>query len=56
MTKQVFTNLDLNGNNITDVASLEVTQDATQSNEVTRKSQVETIADTTTQNSIVDNL
>jgi len=52
----IYQDKNLNGNDLLDVGKVTTSNDASGANELTRKSQVETIADTTTQAAIVNSL
>ena len=56
MTGQIFQNKYLNGNDILEAGKITVQNDAASSNELVRKSQAESIANTTTQAAIVNSL
>ncbi|MCP4989819.1 MAG: hypothetical protein GY928_28310 [Colwellia sp.] len=56
MAGQIYQDKNLNGNSILDADKVTVQNDAATANELVRKSQVETIADTTTQAAIVNSL
>lgn len=56
MAGNIYQSKNLNNNDLLDVKKLTLTEDAAEANAAVRKSQVETIADTTTQAAIVNSL